>query len=158
MAAFHGFYRILGRVGRDIRTRLRLFHVFVTSKWRWMSPGVRPTGPIIRMLNSMHLTYLTSMTRPAFDQFMSSQANWISRRRAARIIAHQCGHDAWGMILAKQFWSYWGHVARLDVVTKRPIRVVLDVFGIEWTALNEGIDKRQRGWWPNSVRFFCWHG
>ena len=32
VAAFHGFYRILGRVGKDIRTRLRLFHVFVTSK------------------------------------------------------------------------------------------------------------------------------
>ena len=61
VAAFHGLYRILGRVGRDVCLRLRLFHVFVTSKWRWMSPGVRPTGPAIRMLNWLHLTYLTSI-------------------------------------------------------------------------------------------------
>ena len=118
-----------------------------------MSPAVRPTGPVIRMLNSLHLTYMTSITRPAYDQFMSSRSNWISRRRAAHIIAHQCDHDAWGIILARQFGSYWGHVARLDVVTRRPVRLALDVYGVAWTLINEGIDKRRRGWWPNAVRF-----
>ena len=43
VSAFHGYYRILSRVGRDVRSRLRLFHTVVTSNWRWMSPGIRPT-------------------------------------------------------------------------------------------------------------------
>ena len=82
VAAFHGYYRILCRVGKDVQTRLRLSRTFVTSKWRWMSPGIRRTGPVTRMLNSLHLTY-TSIARPAYDQLMSCTLNWVSRRRAA---------------------------------------------------------------------------
>ena len=153
VAAFHGYYRILCRVSKDVQTRLRLFHTFVTSKWRWMSPGIRPTGPVIKMLNSLHLTYITSIARPAYDQFMSSTSNWIARRRAARIIAHQCRHDSWGLILARQFWSYWGHAARLAIGTKRPIGLTLEIHGVRWTMQAEGTVRRQVGYWPNAVRF-----
>ena len=31
------------------------------------------------------------------------------------MIAHQCHHDAWGLILARQLGSYWGHAAWLDL-------------------------------------------
>ena len=105
------------------------------------------------MLNSLHLTYITSISRPAYDQFMSCTSNWITRRRAARIIAHQCEHDSWGLILARQFWSYWGHAARLEIGTFRPIRLALEIHGVKWTMHAEGIVRRQVGNWPNAVRF-----
>ena len=69
------------------------------------------------------------------------------------MIAHQCHHDARGLILARQFWSYWGHAARLDLHTKRPIRAALHIYGVQWALRAEGVFRRQVGYWPHSARF-----
>ena len=152
---FHGFYRILCGGTAPVTKRLQLLDKFVTSKWRWMAPAIRPVSTVRKALDNLHLTYATSIVRPQYDPFMSCLNNWTTQRRAARMTAHLVGHVAWSVIQAKQFFSYWGHAARLPLLGRRPVRLVMEVFGVEWTRRHEGIVLRQVGYWRNSVRFFA---
>ena len=61
--SFWGYYRILARSSAPIRQRLSLFSTFVTSKWRWMSPAVRPLVSIGKMLKTLHTNFLMSILR-----------------------------------------------------------------------------------------------
>ena len=150
---FHGFYRILCRGSAPVKKRLQLLDTFVTSKWRWMAPAIRPVSKVRKALDNLHLTYVTSIVRPQYDPFMSCLNNWTTRRRAARMVAHLVGHVAWSVAQAKHFFSYWGHVARLPLLSRRPVRLAMEVFGVHWTRRHEGIVLRQVGFWRNSVRF-----
>ena len=90
--SFWGYYKILNRPGGAIRTRLNLLNTFVTSKWRWLSPCLRPTSTIQNMLKIMHTTLLTSLCGLTADPFVSSSTIWVTRRRASRMIAQAVGH------------------------------------------------------------------
>ena len=57
--SFHGFYRILCRGTTPVRKRLQLLDTFITSKWRWMAPAVRPVTAVKKALDTLHLTYVT---------------------------------------------------------------------------------------------------
>ena len=150
---FHGFYRILCRGSAPVQKRLQLLDTFVTSKWRWMAPAIRPVSTVRKVLDTLHLTYVTSIVCLQYDPFMSCINNWTTRRRAARMAAHLVRHVAWSVTQAKQFFSYWGHAARLPLLGRRPVRIAMEVFGVDWTRRHEGIVLRQVGYWRNSVRF-----
>ena len=150
---FHGFYRILCRGTTPVKKRLQLLDSYITSKWRWMSPAVRPVTKVKRLLEILHLTYVCSIARLAYDPLTSASNNWVARRRASRMLAHLVGHTSWSVVQTRQFFSYWGHAARLPLAGRRPVRLAIEIFGLEWTSRHEGIVRRQRGYWPNTVRF-----
>ena len=150
---FHGFYRILCRGTTPVKKRLQLLDSYITSKWRWMAPAVRPVTIVKRLLEVLHLTYVCSIARLAYDPLTSASNNWTARRRASKMLAHLVGHVSWSVVQAKQFFSYWGHAARLPLESRRSVRFGMEVFGLDWTQRHEGIVRRQRGYWPNTVRF-----
>ena len=151
---------ILSRVLQDplresasVKKRLQLLDTFITRKWRWMAPALRPVTAVRKTLDSLHLTYVSSIVRPQSDPFLSPSGNWITQHRAARMAAHVVGHTAWSIVQVKQFFSYWGHAARLPLGGARPVRLAMEVFGVQWTAHLEGLVRRQVGFWRNTVRF-----
>ena len=150
---FHGFYRILCRGTTPVKKRLQLLDSYITSKWRWMAPAVRPVTKVKRLLEILHLTYVCSIARLAYDPLTSASNNWVARRRASRMLAHLVGHTSWSVVQTKQFFSYWGHAARLPLEGRRPVRLAIEIFGLAWTHRHEGIVRRQKGYWPNTVRF-----
>ena len=93
--SFWGYYKILKRPGGPIKNCLHLLNTFVTSKWRWLSPCVRPVTNIA----NISLNYADfSFDFPcgfASDPFLSTSHNWISRRRASRMCAQALGHKTW---------------------------------------------------------------
>ena len=59
--AFWGYYKILRRTTAPVKKRLDLFNTFITSRWRWMSPAVRPLKGIASMLKTLHTNFLVSI-------------------------------------------------------------------------------------------------
>ena len=41
-SAFWGFFKVLRQTGVSLKQRLKVFDCFVISRWRWLSPAVRP--------------------------------------------------------------------------------------------------------------------
>ena len=151
--SFWGYYRILRRPCAPLRKRLHLLNTYVTSRWRWMSPCVRPVTAVRRALSSMHATFLTSLAGLAFDPFLTSSANWVSRRRASRLCAQILGHQSWAGAHALSFMSYWGHAARIHLSRHAPLCVVLRIRDSHWLKDNWKKTRRQLGYWPNSYRY-----
>ena len=151
--SFWGYYRILRRPCAPLRKRLHLLNTYVTSRWRWMSPCVRPVTAVRRALSSMHATFLTSLAGLAFDPFLTSSANWVSRRRASRMCAQILGHQSWAGAHAFSFMSYWGHAARIHLSRHAPLCVVLRIRDSHWLKDNWKKTRRQLGYWPNSYRY-----
>ena len=146
-------YRILKRKGGPIKTRLHLLNTFVTSKWRWLAPCVRPVTMVVNMLTVVHTTLLTSICGFASDPFMTLNHNWVSRRRASRMCAQACGHSTWPGVLASSFLGFWGHAARLWTYRYSPLRVVMGIRDGVWLQAFSLTCRRVRGYWPNCVRF-----
>ena len=151
--SFWGYYRILRRKGGPIKTRLHLLNSFVTSKWRWLSPCVRPVTMVVNMLLVMQTTLSTSLCGFSPDPFLSIGHNWVSRRRASRMCAQACRHSTWPGILASSFLGYWGHAARLWTYRFSPITVAMGIRDGLWLQSFGLTFRRQLGYWPNCVRF-----
>ena len=150
--AFWGYYKILRRPGSSLRKRLHLLNTFVTSKWRWISPCVRPVTAVHNMLSVMHNTLLTSLCSLAPDPFVTSSSNWVCRRRASKMCAQVLSHQSWAGVHALTFMSYWGHAARLHTHKFAPISVVLRIRDTFWLHQNWKTHRRALGYWPNSYR------
>ena len=150
---FWGYYRILRRPAAPVRKRLQLLNTYVTSKWRWMSPCVRPVSAVVKMLNVMHTTLLTSLCGLSSDPFLSPSINWVVRRRASKMIAQVLQHQSWSGLQALSFMSYWGHAARIFQSRFSPICLALRIRNTSWLHENWRKCRRQLGFWPNSFRY-----
>ena len=148
--AFHGYYSILTRAVSSVRKRLQLLNTFVTSKWRWMAPCVRPVQAVKDVLDKLHTTMLSSICRLREDVFIGAVGNWVAKRRASRMIAQLCMHAKWSGIQAQAFFKYWGHVARRDLTS--PTYLVLQVYSTKWQWVDVHGHRRTLGFWPNSER------
>ena len=85
MHAFWGHDGILKACRTAVADRLMLLTAFVASRWRWMSPAVRPTTRFLRLLETCHTNLLMMICNPARDPLCGVHSDWISRRRAARM-------------------------------------------------------------------------
>ena len=150
--AFWGYYKILRRTTAPVKKRLDLFNTFITSRWRWMAPAVRPLKGIASMLKTLHTSFLCSILALPPDPFMTGVENWIVRRRASRMAAQALQHASWEGIHALAFASYWGHVARIVMYRQSPISVVIRIRDSRWRSLACVNTKRRRGAWPDSCR------
>ena len=151
--SFWGYYRILRRPGAPLRKRLHLLNTYVTSKWRWISPCVRPVSAVSKILTVMHNTLLTSLAGLTADPFVTGAMNWVTRRRASRMCAQLLQHQHWAGIQAYAFFSYWGHASRIHLYRFSPISVVLRIRDTHWLHQNWKTIRRRLGYWPNSYRF-----
>ena len=151
--SFCGYFRILKRKSGPLKTRLHLFNTFVTSKWRWLSPCVRPVTMVMNMLLILQTTFLTSLCGFSSDPFITQSSNWTCKRRASRMAAQALGHATWPGIHATSFFGYWGHAARLWTYRPSPITVALGIRDGYWLQAFEHTIRRQRGFWPNCYRF-----
>ena len=151
--SFWGYYRILKRKGGPVKTRLHLLNSFVTSKWRWLSPCIRPVTMVVNMLMVVHTTLLTSLCGFASDPFLTIGHNWVSRRRASRMCAQACSHSTWPGTLASSFLGFWGHAARLWTYRYSPLTVAMGIRDGVWLQAFAHSHRRVRGYWPNCVRF-----
>ena len=151
--SFWGYYKILRRRGAPLRKRLHLLNTYVTSKWRWMSPCVRPVSPVSNMLSVMHNTLLTSLCSLTSDPFVTATSNWVCRRRASKMCAQALAHQSWAGIQALAFMSYWGHAARLRTYRFAPISLAIRIRDTFWLHRNWKTSRRCLGFWPNSYRF-----
>ena len=146
MNAFWGFYAILRASASPVRKRMALFSSFITSKWRWMAGCVRPVTATLQLANTCMMQMLVQMTGLEYDEFISPVDNWLSRRRVSKILVQVLGFPMWSGVLARMYWSFWGHVARIPDVT-RCIRVTL--------ACSFSLDlqyRRALGNWPDHHR------
>ena len=150
--SFWGYYRILRRPGAPLRKRLHLLNTYVTSKWRWMSPCVRPVSAVSKALTVMHNTLLTSLAGLSTDPFVTGSMNWVTRRRASRMCAQVLRHQHWAGIQALSFLSYWGHAARIRLFRYSPISVAIRIRDTHWLHHNWKTHRRCLGFWPNSYR------
>ena len=148
--SFWGYYKILRRRGAPLRKRLHLLNTYVTSKWRWMSPCVRPVSPVSNMLSVMHNTLLTSLCGLTSDPFVTATSNWVCRRRASKMCAQALAHQSWAGIQALAFMSYWGHAARLRTYRFAPICLALRIRDTYWLHRNWKTTHTCLGFWPNS--------
>ena len=148
-AAYHARYSILTRATNDLVKRLMLFTTFITPRWRWMSCAFRPTQAIAKTLDTLQTTY---MLRLAPDPFLSGVSNFVSRRRAARIIAQLCNVHRWSYIHLIMFYRFWGHAARLDPGGQSPLSSIMHIRGPDWYLRNVGVIRRLPGNWPDAVR------
>ena len=151
--SFWGYFKILKRKSGPIKTRLHLLNTFVTSKWRWLSPCVRPVTMVSNMLLIIQTTLLTSLCGFSSDPFIPLTANWTCRRRASRMCAQALGQLTWAGIHAKAFLGYWGHAARLWNFRCSPITIALGVRDGCWLQAFQFTLRRQLGFWPNCYRF-----
>ena len=81
-----------------------------------------------------------------FEQLDNQTASGTHGRtsfRACRVV----GHAGQAVLFVL------GHAARLPLLSRRPVRLAMEVFGVNWTRRHEGIVLRQVGYWRNSVRF-----
>ena len=124
MNTFWAFYAVLRASCTPVEQRLRLFASFVTSKWRWMAGCVRPVSATLRMANVCMMQMVVQMTGMEYDGLSSPLGNWLSRRRASKMILQALGVPMWGGVLSHMYWSFWGHVARIPDPT-RAIRVAI---------------------------------
>ena len=150
--AFWAYYKILRRPGAPIRKGLHLLNTYVTSKWRWMSPCVRPVTAVHNMLSVMHNTLLTSLCGLRSDPFVSASSNWVVRRRASRMCAQVLAHQSWAGVHAFSFMMYWGHAARIHTYRWAPICTALSIRNTFWLHQHWKTHRRALGFWPNSYR------
>ncbi|CAE7828197.1 unnamed protein product [Symbiodinium sp. CCMP2592] len=151
--AFWAYYSILRRTEVGLTKRLRVFDCFITARWRWLSPAIRPLSTIHRYLRTIHTSFLTAMLRFTRDPFQGAVESWVARRRAARLAAQQVGHRAWPGEHSRQFFGYWGHAARYGTTECIPIALMLQVRGPSWYFANCDWHKRLPGKWANTSRF-----
>ena len=151
--AFWGFFRILRQPCVGLTQRLRMFDCFITAKWRWLSPTVRPTQKVHHFLRTIQTTFLSAMMRFPRDPFQGAVDSWIARRRASRIAAQQVGHRTWQNEHSRSFFGYWGHAARYCSQASIPIAILLQVRGPDWLFANAHISKRLPGKWADTSRF-----
>ena len=143
--AFWAYYRILRQHAVGLSKRLQIFDVFITSRWRWLSPAVRPSKSIRQFLRTTQATFLFSILGFSRDPFQESLDSWIARRRASRLAAQLAGHKAWEGQHASSFFRYWGHAARYPPQSFIPIAVTLRIRGPEWLFANGPYIKRLPG-------------
>ena len=143
--AFWAYYRILRQHTVGLSKRLQIFDIFITSRWRWLSPAVKPSKGIRQFLRTTQATFLFSILGFSRDPFQGSLDSWIARRRASRLAAQLAGHKAWEGQHAIGFFGYWGHAARYHPESYIPIAVTLRVRGPEWLFANGPYIKRLPG-------------
>ena len=151
MHAFWGHYGILKACRTAVADRLMLLTAFVTSRWRWMSPAVRPTTRILRLLETCHTNLLMMICNPAKDPLCGVHSDWISRRRAARMIGQYFGQAPWPAVHVQQFAGYWGHAARVPH-SWSPISKVLTLRDVRWQMVHPDVT-RTRGNRPDITLF-----
>ena len=143
--AFWAYYRILRQPSVGLTKRLQIFDCFITSRWRWLSPAVRPSRSVRQFLRTTQATFLFSILGFSRDPFQGSLDSWIARRRASRLAAQLAGHKAWEGQHAASFFGYWGHAARYPPQSFIPIAVTLRIRGPEWLFANGPYIKRLPG-------------
>ena len=143
--AFWAYYRILRQRSVGLTKRLQIFDCFITSRWRWLAPAVRPSKSVRQFLRTTQATFLFSILGFSRDPFQGSLDSWIARRRASRLAAQLVGHKAWEGQHATGFFGYWGHAARYPPQSFIPIAVTLRVRGPEWLFANGPYIKRLPG-------------
>ena len=151
MHAFWGHYGILKACRTAVSDRLMLLTAFVASRWRWMSPAIRPTTRILRLLETCHTNLLMMICNPARDPLCGVHSDWISRRRAARMIGQYSGQAPWPAVHVQQFAGYWGHAARMTHAWS-PISKVLTLRDIRWQMVHSDVT-RTRGNRPDITLF-----
>ena len=150
--AFWGYLQILRQTGVGLKQRLKVFDCFVTSRWRWLSPAVRPTQAVQAYLKKAHTTFLMVIMGFQRDPFQGAVDSWIAKRRASRLAAQQMQHRRWEFEHVRSFFGYWGHAARYDPTASVPIALVLQVRGPEWLFANHDLTRRLPGRWPDASR------
>ena len=116
--AFWAYYRILRQHAVGLSKRLQIFDVFITSRWRWLSPAVKPSKSIRQFLRTTQATFLYSILGFSRDPFQGSLDSWIARRRASRLVAELAGHKAWEGQHAMSFFRILGSCCEV------PLRVL----------------------------------
>ena len=150
--AFWGYLKVLRQTGVGLKQRLKVFDCFVTSRWRWLSPAVRPTRAVQDYLKKAHTTFLMIIMGFPRDPFQGAVDSWIAKRRASRLAAQQLQHRRWEAEHVKSFFGYWGHAARYDPTAVIPIALLLQVRGPEWLFANHDLTRRLPGRWPDASR------
>ena len=106
MNSFWCFVGILRSGATPVKERLKLLTSFVTSRWRWRSAAARPTAALLRTLRIAHTNLLMVICSPVSDRLAPVTDDWVSRRRAARMICQHCGQEPWHATFLKHFWRY----------------------------------------------------
>ena len=119
--SFWGYYRILKSPAG------LLLDTFVTCKWRWLAPCLRPVTDVHNMLLGMPATLLTSVCGLSMDPFVTLPSNWVTRRRASRMMAQAVGHKPWRGVQAYAFFHYWGHGAHQWSYRYSPITTAIHI-------------------------------
>ena len=91
---FYAFYKILTEPSVALASRLALLCRHVTSTWRWLSPAVRPVQDTCAHLTKLSTDLLMRMVPLTRDVFLGA-ADWVARRRAAKVAAQQSGFVSW---------------------------------------------------------------
>ena len=153
---FYAFYKILTEPGVALTARLSLLCRHVTSTWRWLSPAVRPVQDTCAHLTKLSTDLLMRMVPLTRDVFLGA-ADWVARRRAAKVAAQRSGFVSWPRVLWTRYLAYWAHAARLSEEHSPPIRTVLGIRGRVWLLLHGNRIRRLPGNWPDHNRFLQLH-
>ena len=134
-----------------VRGRLKLLTSFVTSRWRWMAPAVRPSQNTSQTLRTAHPNLLLMMCGLQSDQLMPVGQDWVARRRAARAVSQHCTHVPWLVVHLTQFWNYWGHAGR-NATARNPTVKLLRMYDARWKMLHPDV-RHLRGNWTDTDRY-----
>ena len=141
---FYAFYKILTEPGVALASRLSLLCRHVTSTWRWLSPALRPVQDTCAHLTKLSTDLLMRMVPLTRDVFLGA-ADWVARRRAAKVAAQRSGFVSWPRVLWTRYLAYWAHAARLPEEHAPPIRTVLGIRGRVWLLLRGQHIRRCQG-------------
>ena len=108
--SFYAHYKLLTEATVSLTDRLHMLGRHATSMWRWMAPAIRPVQETCNHLLRLSTDFLMRMVQLARDEFIGA-ADWVARRRAAKVAAQQCGFISWSRILWSRYLSCWGHAA-----------------------------------------------
>ncbi|CAE7826253.1 Ttn, partial [Symbiodinium necroappetens] len=103
--------------------KVKLFDLYVTSRWLWSCGLCYPTRQSLRALDAHQNTLLVGLLGFRADFFGEFLQNTVSKRRAARATLAALQIDPWSKRWATQAWRYWGHAVRNQLDT--PLRYLV---------------------------------
>ena len=103
--------------------KVKLFELYVTSRWLWSCGLCYPTRQSLKSLDAHQNTLLVGLLGFRADFFGEFLHNTVSKRRAARATLTALRMDPWSKRWATQTWRYWGHVIRNQMDT--PLRYLV---------------------------------
>ena len=122
-SSYYSFKRIMDSGQAPAHVRLKIFDMYITSKWAWAAPLLMPNQAALTKLEAAKTTYLLSLFRVPTDMLLSWIENVMSRRRAVKVLCRLGGVPDWRRIWLRRQWAYLGHLAR--TTQKQPMARLL---------------------------------